>query len=272
MTVRQILPLCLTAVIAFTLGRILPRGSGITASEESPRSDALASNGDGRTPENAGDVSTASVRHRERPVAKNKDSSEDMIKVPKSAVKSVLDKKHFMFMNMHSAPMTIDSALALLGTSENQRQQVTKLLEETKANLLQEEIKHFKVTSTDSSQVLIDMGGISDAATKVINGTEARFREILSAEQADALLENVEWRYYYPQIDPRSSQAKFVIERESDGHLMAAFRYGGGAQRIGVDSGTYPDNGTPIPAWKVFDNRWRPLLEGIELLPVDSPK
>lgn len=192
-----------------------------------------------------------------------------MIKVPKSAVKSVLDKKHFMFMNMHTAPMTIDSALALLGATEDQRQQAAKLLEETKANLLQEEVRHFKVTSTDSSQVLIDMGGISDAATKVIDGTTARFREILSAEQADALLENLEWRYYYPQIDPRSNEAKFVIERATDGHLMATFRHGGGSQGTGVDSGTYPDNGTPIPAWKVFDSRWRPLLEGIELLPVD---
>jgi hypothetical protein len=99
---------------------------------------------------------------------------------------------------------------------------------------------------------------------------EAGLRGALPSASAEMLMDSILWKSLYreDQMD-----ITFSIQRDpKSGRLIPVGTYTGFHDSMGAVPPTYPDDGTPIPADKVFRDRWAVLLAGKTLVPVDRPE
>lgn len=224
------------------------------------RPDTSVSHGEGSTP----------VR-RTRPALPPKAEEKETIEVPIDVVDAVLKGNHFLFIDLRNANERFDTALALLGATSEQRRQSAELLDDTRKQLFEAEKRQYRVRSIDAQKVELDLGNIDEEAEKVIEVTKQRFREILPEKSADMLLRSVNWTRYYPQLDPLSNYATLSIVRGGSG-LMATFRNESSSYGIGINRSRFPNDGSPIPAAEVFEDRWKPFLKDVMLEPVEPTR
>lgn len=262
MFIRWILPLSVTLGLGILIGRL--------SMDHDPSSASRGS--DGRTASSPSGPSTGDTkpdRSRNRPALTPTKPENEKVTILLKDAEAALQGHYFTLMSFDNANQKIDTALALLGTTPAQREQIADLMNETRRNLIDLEQANFRVRGKDDHKVELDIGDFDefgDAAEKEIDRMKQQFRDILPERTADALLNSISWQNYYPLMAPLSNYATLSITQLGDGHLMATFRAERSSQGKGFDSSKYPA-GQPIPASEVFDERWRPYLKDVFLLP-----
>ena len=195
-------------------------------------------------------------------------SSEPRISIPLSTItKTIRDKldNYFSFQNLQSE---MAESLTLLGTSERAKNEILELLKKTESEIYIEEKKLLKVVQTDGSEIHLDNRAMEPFSKRIALQIQDGIRASLPADFADVLISSTQWDKLYPTGE--KSFPVFTITRELNGKMTAWVRQSTGGSGTGLNS-KYLDDGTPIAADEVFEEeRWKPFLKGLTLLPKDE--
>ncbi len=154
-------------------------------------------------------------------------------------------------------------ALALVGASEQQTGEVMALLDRAKSEILSEEKNHLKAIQTDDTRIRLDTQGMEAPAKVIVQQLQNDIRATLPPDLAAILVSNTAWNQYYRTDE--NLYPTLTISRGTSG-LWGSEDGKSWERRFRVDP-KFPDDGTPIPADQVFDDRWKPFLKGLTLLP-----
>lgn len=208
------------------------------------------------------------VRTRVRDRREDKKPKEPRISIPLKSVVQILKEKEFdYFSKFDDLHYNMGKALVLLGASEREQQEVMALLKEAKSDILAAEKTHLKLGDVTEDVIHVDMSGMRGPAEGVANQVKAGIRATLPADLAEGLVSAINWEKYYP-VDEQSF-TRLEITRGPSGRLIARERSGGGGSGSAVDS-EFNDDGTPLPADRIFKDRWKSLLHGVTILPKDD--
>lgn len=204
------------------------------------------------------------TRAREREVDKR--PKEPGITIPLSNLSSILRSDNFDsgFLRLGSSAETL---LVQLGATRQETEEISELIEDSKSEILAMEKKHLKPGRVTAEEIHIDSDGMRRPAQEIVGRIKDGIRSILPADLAECLIAVVNWDQYYPTDE----KIRFEITRNQAGELTAFEIIGQDANVIEISAdGPYKDDGTPIPADRVFTERWRPLLKGLTILPKNS--
>lgn len=125
-----------------------------------------------------------------------------------------------------------------------------------------------KVSKADAGRVTLDLSGMAGSSERIAARTREVFRESLPADAAETLIASIDWEKFYFRGEAR--EVSILVTRNANGSLMATTATGWGTHGSGLNSKEYPDDGTPIPAAKIFEPRWQQHLGELALLPVNE--
>ena len=190
------------------------------------------------------------------------------VSVPLKSVVKVLKDGQLSYADFERLTREIDNAMTLLGVSAQDAASVSAYMKAMHAEILREEKTHVKVGRVDQGHITLDVSAMAEPSAAIAERTRQVFRESLAPEVAEALIMSIDWDKFYFRGDSR--EVSFRVNRSASGTLMATTATGWGTLGSGLSAEEYPDNGTPIPAAKVFDARWSQHLKDLTLLPVNE--
>jgi len=161
----------------------------------------------------------------------------------------------------------LPNALTLLGANEREHEEVMKLVKASEAEILSAEQTHLKIMEANAEGIKFDMSGMRGPVEKIISSTKDGIRNCLAPDLAETLIESINWDEYYPSKP--ESFVRLEITRDRKGRLTAWEKSGGGGTGNGIDE-AFKDDGTHLPAEEIFDDRWKPHLKGVMILPNDE--
>lgn len=251
-----------TAVVSFVLGLTL--APGLRKPEATPASELSVAKSGARNPSGsqADNTDAAATRTRLGSRVEKKKNSEPRISIPLSAVEKTLNSLGFDS-NIMAPYNGIDRTLAILGATETESTEIRNSLKRAKDDLHAAEKKLIKVIQTDETEIRMDNSALRDIATSVSQQLQTDIRSNLPTDTAEALISNIKWDQFYP-TDEKSFPTLF-ISRSISGRLnnWVMIRGGGSGDLIQ----NFANDGNPIPADQVYNDRWKPLLKGLTLLP-----
>ncbi|MES2921852.1 MAG: hypothetical protein V4819_09905 [Verrucomicrobiota bacterium] len=259
---RQIWITAGTALISFALGVAFApswkksAGEPATVTREGKSSGRSFSS----TLPKGGEETAARTRVSKR--EEKKKPAEPRISVPVSSVAKTL--KGLQFNSDIMAPFNgIDRAFPFLGATEAEEAEIKTSLKRAKDELLAAEKRLIKVIQTDQTQIRMDNSSMRDVAQSVAQQVQTDIRSNLPGDTAEILISSINWEQFYP-TDEKNFPTLSII-RQSSSRISAMEMIGGGGHGGQVHG--FADDGTPIPADQVFNDRWKPFLKGLTLLP-----
>jgi len=127
-----------------------------------------------------------------------------------------------------------------------------------------EEKSRLKAIQVDETKIRLDTRGMEAPAQAIVQRMQNDIRTILPPDLADILLSSTSWDYYY-STDERFFPT-LTVSRQAAGWLRGGENGETWERRFRIDS-NFADDGTPLPADQIFDDRWKPFLKGLTLLP-----
>jgi hypothetical protein len=174
-------------------------------------------------------------------------------------------KEQQVFTGLKYLSTGVEKALPLLGASEQEAADVLALINRLESEIYAEEKKHLKIFEADGTVIRFDNSSMKVPVQAISQRTQDGIRAILPAELSEVLISSVSWQKLY--MTNEASFPTLNIERSSSGRMTAWARDANGGSGDTVDP-KFKDDGTPIPAAEVFkDDRWKPFLKGLTLLP-----
>lgn len=251
-----------TAIVSFVLGATMAptlRKSGVTSTSETVVTKSRVRNPSESPADSPGEATIRTrLGHREE---KTK-NSEPRVSIPLSAMEKTL--KGLQFDSSAMATFNgIDRTLAVLGATETEDAAIRTSLKRAKDDLQAAEKKLIKVVQTEETEIRMDNSALRDLAASVSRQLQADIRSSLPGDTAEVLISAVNWDQFYP-TDEKSFPTLF-ISRSISGRLNNFVMVGGGGSGGLIQN--FADDGNPIPADQVYDDRWKPLLKGLMLLP-----
>lgn len=197
--------------------------------------------------------------------------SEPRVSIPISSVVGILSSKQPGLNGFEHYEQSMSEALTLLGTTDDEKSRVMELMSRTKNDLFQAERKVIQPNVLNDHEVSIDLREMDNAASAIIERTRSGLKSILQQDIGDALDSTIDWNNFYrPNFATDPGAVRFRIRRDVDGGLIYEVSYSNGGSIMGKSEGLN-DDGNAIRADEVFPERWRPLLKGIELQPLENP-
>lgn len=187
--------------------------------------------------------------------------------VPVKTVVKLL-QAHFRGVGYQELPVGMERAVDTLGISRTESDEINDLFKKSRDELTAAEKTCFKLGHVTPDRIEIDTSAIREPASAIIGRLQQGIRSTLKPEAAELLISSIDWKKYYP-ID-NSSTTTFEISRKYTGLRSAWVRTTGQNSGRGIDKRKFPDDGTPLPADQIFDDRWKPYLQGLTLLPTDE--
>lgn len=265
MKTRQIWILAGTAVISFALG------IAFASSFKKPAKEPVSAIREGKS--SGGSFSSSSSEREEETATRTrvgrreekKKTSEARISVPVSSVAKII--KGLQFDSNIMAPFNgVDRAFPFLGVTETEDAELKASLKRSKDELLAAEKRFIKVHQTDQNQIQMDNRSMRDVAEAVSQRLQTDIRSNLPSDTAEILISSINWEQFYA-TDAKNFPTLTII-RQTSSRITAMEMIGGGGH--GTQVLNFADDGTPIPADQVFDDRWKPFLKGLTLLPQDE--
>lgn len=159
----------------------------------------------------------------------------------------------------------LEKALVLLGATEMEQEQILKLVEASKSEVLAAEKTHTKLAKVSDDLITFDTSGVSGPALEIANRTKDGIRASLSADQAEVLISAIDWEQTFPTSGEPITLS--INRREEYGGILMMSQMQGSK---GFSSGLgaeFVDDGRPLPAEKIFGDQWKPFLNGVTILP-----
>ena len=249
----------------FFAGRWSVAGSAVSPTVHSSSSST-------RSPDKASGRSDVSSNGRAKAdQTKDADGAEPsaIFPVSRKVARELLDKE-LKYTNPERISGEVASALDVIAATEEEKKAVLAAVEKMRQDLFAAEKRMAVVKEETASSLVMDMSGVAQPLKEIIAKLESDIYEALPGDKAWLLNSSFNWEYFYP---PNSlKDVAFSIERNEKGQFLATRRYPMMREGRGVHPSAFPDNGTPLPADKVFIDRWAVLLEGRTLLPIDKPE
>lgn len=195
--------------------------------------------------------------------------SSSIFPVSRKAARELLDEE-LKYTNPERIVGEVTSALDVIAATEEEKKAVLAAVEKMRQDLFAAEKRMAVVKDETASSLVLDMSGVAQPLKEIIAKLESDIYEALPGDKAWLLNSSFNWEKFYPPNELKD--VAFSIERNETGQFMATRRYPMMREGRGVHPSAFPDNGTPLPADKVFIERWAVLLEGRTLLPIDSPE
>lgn len=216
-------------------------------------------------------------------------------------------KENFKFNSkFNKLTYAMERSLPLLGATEVEKAQMMELIRKTEAEILTVEKTHLKLGEVTKSSIQIDRRAMREPVEQITKRMQDEIRTILPGDLAEALISGIDWTQFY-NIDDSPFVTLEVIRREIDpnylevilkdpklknpmmkGHfeqlnellrisrekptyqLYSTVRLGDEASGVGLDLSMFKDDATPLSAELIFDDRWKPFIKGLSILPVDE--
>ena len=259
---RQIWIVAGTAVVSFALGLIVapslrrPDTASVAAIHQTK------SNGRSSSGTESGDAEEFSGKVRAGTRTEKKKAGELRIAVPLQSLEKAIKSLHPIDAFDNFSGMKI--ALNILGASEEQIDEIMALLDRSKSEIHAEEKNRLKAIQVDETKIRLDTRAMEAPAKAIVQRMQNDIRMILPPDTADILVSSTEWNSYY------STEERFfptlTVNRQAAGWLRGSENGKTWERRFRIDS-QFADDGTPIPADEIFDDRWKPFLKGLTLLP-----
>lgn len=259
---RQIWIITGTAIVSFALGVAFalswkkPANEPISAISKEKSSGRRSSSS---LPEAGEDPAT---RTRVSKRDEKKKTTEARISVPVSSVAKTLKGLQFNS-NIMATFNGIDRAFPFLGATEAEEAEIKASLKRAKEELLAAEKTLIKVVQTDQSQIRMDNSAMREITESVSQRLQTDIRSNLPSDTSEILISSINWEQFYP-TDEKNFPTLLII-RQTSSRMSAMEMIGGGGH--GGQIHNFADDGTPIPADQIFDDRWKPFLKGLTLLP-----
>jgi len=258
---------------------LAPAVRGIHASTSSPDLGRNRAEGD---PDGHGDG--GSGRHIDPRNSSPKRPLEPRVSVPLDKVAKVLqDDLLYSFNTYDGRPgfdtKSIDQALVLMDASDREKDDIHATFDTLGKKLWEAEKGSIKVRKSGQDGVELSLTGFVEASKPILDSARQDLKSAMPGPRGEILANALPWskiRFGSSDDDdddsgktPRDMSIGFQIVRDKDG-IRAWLRVAGGSTGSLPQPGGYKDDGTPIPADKVFDPIWQPWLSGVTLLPIDQ--
>lgn len=259
---RQIRITAATAIVSFVLGIAFasswrkPDAGSVAGNRQTKPGDRSPS---ANLPDNAEEIpGRTRVGKREE----KKKPSEPRISVPLSLVAKSLKGQH-IDPNIMAPFNGIDKALPILGATEAQETEIKNSLRKAKDEILVAEKTQIKVIQADDTQIRLDNSAMKSLADSVTRRFQDDIRATLPSDTAELMISSIDWDRFYPTDE--KSYPRLHIVRSTSGQMSGWVTIVDSS--FGNPVHGFGDDGTPIPADQVFDDRWKPFLKGLTLLP-----
>ena len=258
-----------TAIVSFALGWALTPKSSPSQGETANSSRAIKNSHSISSSNQAGELEETIGRNRVAKRDEKKKSSEPRISLPTTTIADMIRGEKTRYSHdFQDFQHDMEQSLALLGTSERQKNDVLELLKKTESEIHAEEKKRLKAVQTDETEIRLDNRAMEAFSKTIAPKIQEGIRASLPADLADLLISSSHWDQLYPTGE--ASFPTFTIARALQGGMIAKFQQASRGTGTSLDSGSL-DGDTPIPADQVFhDERWKPFLKGLTLLPKDD--
>jgi len=268
---RWILPLSVTLVLGVLIGRLsVHRADSISSGEARDRKASAES---GLTTD--GD-SSKSNRSRERGEISPK-ASPGRVSIQLQDLKEFLSGRMAPNHNFENIADEIEPLLSLLGTTNNEREEIKMIFRSSKEAFLQAEKEKVRIKNADDTRVILDMSGMTTARMEITQTTRDNIKKALDPERAAILEKSIYWDGLYRM--PKNNEVKLSITRAEDALFI---REDGGSytRETRLDETKFPRDSQSVPGKEAFTRtssegtsygRWTPFLEGTTLKPADPP-
>jgi hypothetical protein len=266
MKYQRILPILLALASGLIVGRMTAPAAKVSPESNErrtqtvPRSGFTASQGG----EGAELRSQSQVRDEKRP---SPDRGK-RISVPLNLIVKDLKERQLADQNFDRIGDNIDGALTMLDATDSERQKVKAVLAKAEKDILAAEKERLKVTRSDSTGVELDTSGMKEVLPGIISAAQSGIRDSLAQDIGEALNASISWDRFYSRTD-EFTPFTLSIERFPGGQLVAQAKRDNSSMGMGIEPKDIPADGSPIPVSRFFDDRWRPFLKDVELVPVD---
>ena len=210
------------------------------------------------------------IRTRARDRGEDKKPKEPRVSIPLKTVVQILKDKDFSYTSeFDSLNYSMEKALVLLGATETEQENIKELIQTSKSEILAAEKNHVKLGEVTSDLIQMDMSGHARACGRNRRPDQGRHPgRPAGGSGGRTHLPPSTGRIYYPVDD--KSFTRLEITRGRSGKLTAWERSANGGTGRGVEP-EFKDDGTPLPAERIFEDRWKPFLKGVTILPKDEP-
>jgi hypothetical protein len=192
-----------------------------------------------------------------------KTPTEPQISIPLSNLTQTLQDL-LKYSDFDSLDGNVAKALLLLGVPQSERDAIHAMLLKVVSEAYAQEKICLKAVQISETEIKIDHKPMEAYSKTIQPQIQDGIRSLLRADLADALISSIKWDRVYPVN--AESDPTFSITR-STSHRLTAWVHHTSGHGHGI-SAEFADDGIPIPADRAFtENRWRPLLKGLTLLP-----
>jgi len=228
------------------------------------KSNSSANTGNAASPE--GEKTTTRTRTRDR--GEDRKPKEQRVSIPLKTLVSVLKDGDFKYSsNFNRLNHSMEKALILLGATEGERKEIADLVKKSESEILSAEKNHVKLGEVTADLIRMDMSGMRGPAEEIARRTQDGMRTALPADLAESIISAIKWEDYYP-VD-ENAFTRLEITRERLGKLTVWEKSANGGMGQQADA-EFKDDGTPLPADRIFPDRWKPFLKGVTILPKDE--
>ena len=194
------------------------------------------------------------------------------VSIPMSSLTPIIKQQVFNYKDFTQLGDSMETALTMLGVTDEEREQMRSLVKGTQERIMREEKSHIKVEKADATGVTLDLTPMNEIVKGIAGEFQEGIRGALKPETADALVESMDWKNFYgfQRQEGQPNRTEFSLERGANGELMATRRYVGGSSSMHLED--LPQEGKPMDISKHFGERWESYLKGVEMIPVDAPQ
>lgn len=260
-----------TGILGLALGLALAPSVNSPENKIAPESSIghLKSNSStdtGNTASTEGGKTTTRTRTKDR--GEDRKPKEQRVSIPLKTLVSVLKDGDFKYSsNFNRLNFSMEKALTLLGATEGERKEIADLVKKSESDILAAEKTHIKLGEVTADLIRMDMSGMRGPAEEIARRTQDGMRMALPADLAESIISAIKWEDYYP-VDEKSF-TRLEITRGRAGKLTVWEKIDNGGMGHQADA-EFKDDGTPLPAERIFHNRWKPFLKGVTILPKDE--
>ena len=203
----------------------------------------------------------AAIRTRARDRGEDKKPKEPRVSIPLKTMNEL--RMCLLTSDSEGLENSVERALALLGATETEQENIKKVIQTSKSEILDAEKTHVKLGKVSSDSIQMDMSGARKAAEEIETRAMDGIRAALPEDLAETLMFSINRRLFYPD------DVRLEITRGPEKILMAMEHQGNTSEGRSVKA-EFNDDGTPLPAERIFADRWKPFLKGVTILPTDE--
>lgn len=190
------------------------------------------------------------------------------VAIPLATMVDFLKKENFDYSSeFDDLGRSIPKALILLGATAREKEEMETILKKAEADMLAAEKIHAKLGDVTPQRIQIDLSAMRGSAEANARQIQDGIRSTLPADLAEGMISAIHWEKFYST--EKESSPYLEITRELKGKMTAWQKTNKGGSGSSIDA-EFKDDGTPLPADRIFTDRWQPLLKGVTILPKDD--